>query len=157
MQKIELPDPTKDKVDHIRIDLNAVTRMGRKLPFLADVKVTHPKYGIFRTGEGLLQYLTTGKDLEELKVASGFEAKKIGARHQNKWSKTLREDLKIALRSKIEDNLEIYVEFVESTLPFRYYHMLRNKRVIEPKEMLWVSEWLGELREEFQKEIQKTK
>lgn len=153
--KPELPDPKMDGIDHIRIDLNAVSRLGRKLPLLADVKVSHPKYGIFRTGQGLWEYLKIGEDLEELKVATGFEAKKISAKHMAKWSKTFKDDIKIAMRSKIEDNLEIYIAFVESRLPFRYYHLLRNRKVVESKETLWLSEWLVELREQFKQEVKK--
>lgn len=158
----ELPDPKMDNKDHIRIDLNAVTRLGRLLPLLADVKVTHPKLGVFRTGQGLWEYLKIDKDIverdiEELRVASGFDAKKISSKYQGRWNKSLKDEIKKAMRSKIEDNIEIYVAFVESVLPFRYYHMLRNKKVIEPKETIWLAEWLGELRDEFKKEIKKVK
>lgn len=158
----ELPDPKMDNIDHIRIDLNAATRLGRLLPLLADVKVTHPRFGVFRTGQGLWEYLKIDKDIdardiEELRVASGFDAKKISGKYQGKWNKAFKDEIKLAMRCKIEDNIEIYVKFVESVLPFRYYHTLRNRKVVEPKETVWLAEWLGELREELQKEIMKVK
>jgi hypothetical protein len=157
MNKPALPDPTLDGVDHIRIDLNATSRLGRKLPLLADVRVTHPKHGIFRTAQGLWEYLKVEKDLEELKAATGFEAKKISSRHTPKWSKRFKEDVKTAMVSKIEDNIEIYVAFAESSLPFRYYHMQRNRKIIEPKETLWLTEWLEEYRAEVKARISKVK
>ena len=145
----KLPDPKMDGIDHIRIDLYAASRLGCKLPLLADVKVSHPVHGKFRTGQGLWVYLKIGKKkAEELRMAEGFEAKEIGADFSNLWVKTLKDDIKIAMRSKIEDNIEIFVPFLESTLPFRYYHISR-KKVIEPKETKWIGEWLSELREEF--------
>jgi len=158
----ELPDPKMDNKDHIRIDLNAATRLGRLLPLLADVKVSHPTLGVFRTGQGLWEYLkidqdVVERDIEELRVASGFDAKKISDKYQPKWNKALRNEIKLAMRSKIEDNEEIYKAFVESVLPFRYYHMLRNKKVIEPKETVWVAEWLNELRKELKEKVSKTK
>lgn len=158
----ELPDPKMDNKDHIRIDLNAITRLGRLLPLLADVKVTHPTLGVFRTGQGLWEYLKIDKDIaerdiEELRVASGFEAKKVSGKYQGRWNKSLKQEIKLAMRAKIEDNIEIYASFVESVLPFRYYHMLRNRKVVEPKETIWLADWLNELREEFKEEIRKVK
>jgi len=156
----DLPDPKMDNIDHIRIDLNATTRLGRLLPLLADVKVTHPKFGVFRTGQGLWEYLKisdtiTKRDLENLRVASGFEAKKISGSYQARWNKALKDEIKVAMRSKIDDNIEIFLEFVRSELPFRYYHRLRNLKVIEPSETVWLAEWLCELRDELKKEVSK--
>lgn len=149
----ELPDPNKDGVDHIRIDLAAASRLGRLLPLLADVKVIHPTLGTFRTCQGLWEYLKVGKDIDAYKVAGGFEAKKLSMLYVHKWSKTFKEDIQAAMRSKIEDNIEIYVAFVNSELPFRFYHMLRNKKVIEPKETRWLADWLTEVRAEYKAKV----
>lgn len=157
MNKPALPDPKLDGVDHIRIDLNASSRLGRLLPLLADVRVTHPKHGIFRTGQGLWEYLKVSDGLEELKAATGFEAKKASSKYATKWSKRFKEDVKAGMISKIEDNLEIYIAFVESTLPFRYYHMTRGRKIVEPKETLWISEWLNEYRAKLKIEVSKIK
>lgn len=148
----DVPDPTKDGLDHIRIDLNASSRLGRLLPLLADVKVTHPKLGTFRTAQGLWEFLKVGEAADEFRAAGGFEAKKISAKYPSRWSKTFKEDIKLAMQSKMEDSIEIYQYFVESHLPFRFYHLSRNKKVIEPKETRWIAEWLMELRAEYQKE-----
>ena len=149
-------NPVDDGVLFINIYTKGVTRLGRLLTNLSDIPLTHPKYGTFRTAEGFWYYLKTGCEHESLRALPGFEAKTVGSGLPSVWNTNFQEDFKIGLRNKLEGHSELFQLFTESTLPFEhfYFYPSRNSdtppKVIEPKEVRWLTEFWTELREEMQ-------
>lgn len=152
-------DPDMDGISHINIYTKGKTRLGRLITNLADIPVDHPQYGMFRTAEGLWYYLKTGLIHESLRACSGFDAKRLGSTFPTVWFDDFQAQMKIGIRQKIRKNLELYNLFVSSELPFEHYYFYSSKKpgaavkVVEPKDVRWLTEFITELRNEFKSEI----
>lgn len=149
-------DPRLDGIKFINIYTKAATRLGRLLTNLADIPLTHPKYGTFRTAEGLWYYLKTGMCHESLRALTGFDAKKYGTTLKNVWNDNFQEEFKEGLRNKLENHAELMALFLESELPFEHFYYYESKtaedipKVVEPRDVRWLTEFWTELRIELQ-------
>lgn len=149
-------NPDMDGVDHINIYTKGKTRLGRLLTNLADIPVTHPTYGTFRTAEGLWYYMKTGCKHESLRALSGFDVKKLGTTFPVVWMANFEDSFKIGVRDKILNHPELKQLFTESTLPFEHYYFYSSSKsdvkpkVIEPKDVRWLTQFFTDLREEWQ-------
>lgn len=152
-------NPDDDGIQFINVYTKATTRLGRLLTNLADIPVTHPTYGTFRTCEGLYYYLRTGCTNEELRALTGFEVKALGRTLPMVWNDAFQEEFKLGLRAKIIDHNELFLLFVSSTLPFVHYYVYASKdktkvpKIHVPKDQLWMMEYLETLRMELQMKL----
>ena len=154
-EPVKVLNPEEDGITHINTYTKGKTRLGRLLTNLADIPVTHPKYGMFRCAEGLWYYMRTGCKYENLRALTGFDAKKLGVTLEVVWMDDFEEQFKIALRNKIQSHPELHELFINSTLPFEHYYFYGSNKpgiapkVIEPKNVKWLTEFFTELRGEW--------
>lgn len=164
-------DPELDGITHINIYTRSRTRLGRLSTNLADVAVYHPVHGRFRTAEGLWYWLRTGMKHEEFRSLDGFQSKAFGKSLENVWYDKFQEDFKVALDWKFENHPELKQLLTESTLPLEHYYYYSSKKpidadivklprceqirkqyqIVEPKDVKWLTQYLIELRERYQK------
>ncbi len=121
-----------DGVDHVNISPKGKTRLGRLLATFADVPVTHPDLGRFRTAEGLRCYLLTGSKYDEFRSMSGIEAFEFQSSLPKVWDPSYQEKMYVGLRNKVEEKEELLAAFLENTLPFANY-LLHNGKTIHVK------------------------
>lgn len=147
-------DPAFDGVTHCNVlHMKAATRLGRLLSNLADVPLTHPTHGRFRTAEGLWYYLKTGCIDEDLRSMTGFEAKKYGQALKVVWLADFKEQFMLGVENKIESHDELKRLFVASTLPFVHYYCYYSKhpgvkpKVVVPNDSQWLIDELMKLRD----------
>lgn len=156
--RVRILNPMDDGITHIDIYTKGKTRLGRLLTNLADIPVHHPIYGTFRCAEGLWYYLKTGCQFECLRAMTGFEAKKFGTSKPTVWMDDFKEQFKLGLINKIVSHQELYEAFVSSELPFEHYYFYSSNKpnvppkVIEPKDVRWLTEFFTELRAKWKRE-----
>lgn len=150
-------NPLDDGITFINVYTKARTRLGRLLTNLSDIKVNHPKYGLFRCAEGLWYYLRTGCKHESLRALSGFEAKKLGQTLEVVWNESFREEFLEGVRAKVMDNEELKILLKESSLPFVHFYCYgspqsdKPPKIVFPKDCDWQMEFFEELRKELNK------
>lgn len=143
-----LPDEREDDVSHINVYMAGKSRLGRLLSNLADIQVTHPKYGKFRTLEGLWFYLKSGMVHEDLRAMSGYDAKKFGGGVKKVWFPDFMAEIKIGIRCKIEQHAELKELVEESTLPFEHYYVYPSG-VVVPRGSKLLCQMLEDIRSEM--------
>lgn len=148
--KTKVPDPLLDGEDHLNVWTKAKTRLGRLLTNPADVPVTHPTYGRFRTMEGLHFYLKTGMIHEDLRSMNGYEARRFGGTLKTVWNPNFTEEIKIGIKCKIDQHPELKELMEESILPFEHYYVYPTN-VVVPKSSKAFCELLEEIRAEMLK------
>jgi hypothetical protein len=148
MSNHETPDPLQDGEDHINVWTKGKTRLGRLLTNPADLPVTHPKYGMFRTMEGLWFYLKTGMIHEDLRAMNGFEARRVGMTFKTVWFQDFMDEIKIGIRCKIEQHAELRELMEESILPFEHYYVY-PVRTVTPKSAKALCQMLEDIRSEM--------
>lgn len=133
----------EDGVTHVNIYSKGVTRLGRLLSNFAYSPFLHPEDGEFESVEGYWYWLSS-KD-EELRKKHGWEAKSYGRFVGGKdWldGDEFKRKIKLAIKSKIEQNQELHDLIERNTLPFKHYYIYNNK-TIEPKEGKWLIDWIN--------------
>ena len=108
---------TGDGIDHINIYSKGKTLIGRQLSNFAEIPFDHPKHGKFMSVEGYWYWLSCKDDI--LRKLSGFKAKEYGREiGANDWCDNLefKENIKLAIKSKLEQNPQTFKDFYDSTL-----------------------------------------
>lgn len=143
--------PSGDGVDHINIYTRGRTRLGVLATNLSDVPVIHPKFGHFRTAEGLYYWLKTGKIDDGYRILSGFEAKRKGQEQPIVWNKNFQEEFASAIIYKTvrSEEIQALLKSFLPDLPFAHYYWYGNQKdphVVEPKGHEWQVELWTEMR-----------
>lgn len=148
---LQFYNPKDDGVTHINVYSKGSTKLGRALTNFAPIGFTHPKYGQFQSVEGFWYWLSTGKQADNLRNLSGFEAKSYGKSLGVKVQvDNFEEQIKEALFYKVEQNPKLAYLLKESTLPFShyyYYGSLDNCKVIANDSARWFVDYLELLRQ----------
>lgn len=156
--------PETDGVDHINVYSRGSTKLGKQLSNLADIDVVHPKYGKFRSMEGLWYWLSLGRrdDLrEKFSTSSPWEAKAFG-KHDFAGTYNLRRvdyddfqaDILQGISSKIYQHQDLADALKASTLPFAHYFLYGsggNYKVIDMTDKYrWQLDHISKIRTELQ-------
>lgn len=137
---------------HINVYSKGKTELGRLLSNFTKSPFNHPEDGNFNSVEGYWYWLSCKK--EELRKLYGYQAKKFGRDNGGcDWVETeeFKRKIKLAIKSKIEQNQKIYKLLTEYSLPFKHYYVF-NEHVVEPSNTKWIIEYLEELRNEIRLE-----
>lgn len=111
-----------DSIDHINIYTRAATTLGRMMTNLSNSPIDHPRFGLFRTLEGLWVFLKTGECHDQFRVLSGFDCRKQGKDVAPVWNNNFQRDFKIGIVLKILGDSELRTLLQASTLPFAHYY-----------------------------------
>lgn len=143
-------DPKTDGKDHINIDFNGRTKLGRMLSQFAHVPFTHPIYGPFNCMEGFWWWLKSAKKPKELRSLIGPAAKSLGKPLPSAKPPNFRREIFIANYYKIDSCPQLRELLVKSTLPFASYYLHGpTKLVIEASDSDWMLTMFEELRQMF--------
>lgn len=139
---------TLDGVDHVNIYLKGKTSLGRSLSNLADLSVTLPDAGKFRTLEGYWYWLSWPND--QFRSLDGFSCKKLGQQLKKSANKgfthsDFKDKIKLAIWLKLEQYPEVLNEFVRSTLPLTHYYDY-NGKIIQLPQFHWIVQIFKEFR-----------
>lgn len=143
---------TGDGITHICIDIDGKTELGRMLSHYHECDFTHPRFGTFRTLEGFWRYINC--DDEGSKQRDGFRT--ISGRGVNKISRTMakrnvknfKQIIYEANYYRIISNDKLYDLFINSTLPFDYYFLFGESKIIQrAKGYLWIINMYEDLRQ----------
>ncbi len=118
--------PVNDGVEYINIYSSGQTVLGRMLSPFSDIGFVHPEYGRFASGEGFYYWRATGKQHDQLRLLSGFQAKAVGREFARVQDPTFRADIVLAARLKVEQNKELAMLLKENYLPFEHYYCFRS-------------------------------
>lgn len=155
--KMQLPafplDPSQDGTSHINIYSRAATKLGKQLSNFSYSPFTHPEFGLFNSVEGFWYWLSTGCKHEKLRALYGYDAKKFGSKLERLPRDDFNEQIKKAIRIKIESDPDLFFSFINSDLPFCHYYYWTAKdgssnspKVLEPQSVRWLTEYFLELR-----------
>lgn len=146
--------PVNDGKDHINIYSKGHTELGRLLSNFARTPIEHPDYGYFVSIEGFWYWLSTGKKHDKLRYLYGTTAKFAGKEFDKVNVDNFIEEIKKALKIKLEQHDNIRVSLISSTLPLAHYYYYGdpdNPKVHTVKQYKWITEYWEELRTLFQK------
>lgn len=167
--------PINDGIDHINVYTKAKTELGRLLTNLADVPLKHPKYGDFKSMEGLWYFLRTGRVFEDFRKYNGFEAKKQGqkimksinrdqiANPEEEVSVDITEDFKNdiidGIKAKLRQNKHLLNLLIQSNLPLCHYYYYgeidKNPKVVYLPQHDWQIKAIEDIRDICQKDLKK--
>lgn len=134
-------NPEEDGLTHINVYSKAKTRLGRLMTNLTDLPFEHPTLGHWRCLEGLYYYLITGCRHEELRVMSGFEAKRHGRTLERVWNEQMQRQFCEGIRAKLQASEELQDLLRSSTLPFTHYYFYGRPpqhKIVLPKGHDWM-------------------
>lgn len=118
-----------DGVDHIHVGAGARSKLGSFLTLSTHDPIVVPGLGEFNSIEGLMYYLRSADVIYRRHSASN----KMSSPHRL-IPYDVRETMAVvgaALANRIQRNREVLFEFVQSTLPFRYYAVSNRSQVRE--------------------------
>lgn len=167
--------PKNDGIDHINVYTKGKTELGRLLTNLADVPLEHPKYGKFKSMEGLWYYLKTGRIFNEFRNYSGFEAKKEGQKKmksinrdqiknpddedKNELPEEFKNDIVEGIKAKLRQNKHLLNLLIQSNLPLCHYYYYgeidKNPKVVYLPQHDWQIEAIEKIRDICQKDLKK--
>ena len=106
--------------------------MGRALSNFFKAQFFHPVYGEFNSIEGFYYWYLTGREHEELRFLSGWEAKETGMRFDTvyKVNTEFKIEMEFAIALKVVQTpyiQELILESVEDDLPFTHYYYYGDK------------------------------
>lgn len=137
--------PVTDGIDHINIYSKGRTVLGRSLTNFAPCVFRHPEYGDFNSVEGFWYWLATGKQYDDLRALSGFQAKEAGRRYPRIDIKNFKQEIRGALLCRLEADPKLKAQLAESELPFTHYYYYGNPencKVVAQDDALWlVHQW----------------
>jgi hypothetical protein len=150
MMELNIQD---DSVTHINVYTKGATILGRMMSNLANSSIEHPRYGHFRTLEGLWYYLKTGLTEDSFRVLQGYECRKAGKDILPIWNTNFHRDFKIGIVLKILANSELKILLEASTLPFVHYYYYGNvpgkQKLIVPRGHEWQVEFWDSMRRQL--------
>lgn len=142
--------PNTDGIDHCNVYTKGKTLLGRMMTNLSNCHITHPRYGDFRTLEGLWYYLKTGKNEEMFRVLSGYDARNLGKDMDKIWDQEFQREFKVGIICKILASEDLRKMLIESELPFvHYYYYGKDPAklvVVVPKGHEWQMEFWTDMR-----------
>lgn len=141
--------PLTDGIDHINIYSKGRTILGRSLTNFAHCGFQHPDHGHFNSVEGFWYWLATGKQFDDLRTLSGFQAKEVGRKYPRIDIKNFKQEIKEALLCRLESDPRLKAQLAESDLPFTHYYYYGNPencKVIAHDDALWLVNWWEKLR-----------
>lgn len=142
-------NPNEDGVTHINVYSKGNTKLGRQLSNFSHTPFIHPEDGHFKSVEGYWYWLSTKDD--KLRSLYGYKAKEYGRSIGGKdWLEDdeFKRKIRLAIRSKIDNDFFLKSDFLNNKLPLKHYYVYSSK-IIEPKEGMWVIEYLEQLKDEF--------
>lgn len=144
-----------DGVDFFNIFSGGKTRLGRLATHFANTPIDHPRFGWFKSLEGLYYWLIAEVKDESLRRLDGWEAKKHGRTLPAVHVDNLIELMDEANRLKVEQHPELKELLRNSTLPFKhfyYYGKRPGKYVVYESEEDWLCTIYTRIREELHNE-----
>jgi len=144
--------PKDDGLTHINIYSRANTDLGKALSNFSHLPIEHPKYGRFESIEGFWYWVSTGKQQDILRTFYGIMAKKEGLTYPKIHSDTFMDEIKEAIKLKIEQHPKLKQALIESTLPFThyyYYGTIDNCKIVDQEKQQWLAEYFNELRNSY--------
>lgn len=142
-------DPTEDGKSHINIYSKGQTELGRFLSNFSECNV-HTDDGFFRTIEGYWYWLSCLDD--RLRYLPGYQAKKLGRELKAlDWNNDPRFEYKIskAIVTKILASPWCKVALICSGTKPLYHYYTYGKKVIMPKDGLWMVTLIEKVRNEL--------
>lgn len=145
-------NPMNDGIDHINVYSRGKTLLGRLLTNFCDSPFILLDDGKFESVEGYWYWLSCKDD--RLRKLSGYQAKVVGRQAGGKdWldSEEFKKKIELAIRAKINQNVDIRIRLAQSTLPFKHYYLYGkvNPKVVEVLECDWVLAILETIRQEL--------
>ena len=146
----EMPNPNNDGITHINVFDTAATNLGKRLS-LGNSYFVHPKLGSFNCLDAFSLLLNSKQPNDRFRYITFREAKAIIAKIRNhRKCVGYVGMMKDGYRHFILNNPELYKEFVESTLPFDSYQILKASGLVaRTHKANWLVDLLEELRIEF--------
>lgn len=146
----EMPNPNNDGITHINVFNTAATNLGRRLA-LGNSYFVHPKLGSFNCLDAFSLLLNSKQPNDRFRYITFREARGIinKIRNHRKCAGYVGM-MKDGYRHFILNNPELYKEFVESTLPFDSYQIMKASGLVaRTHKANWLVDLLEELRVEF--------
>ena len=140
-------NPNTDGIDHINVYSKAKTQLGQFLSNFAHSPI-ETEDGHFESIEGYWYWLGTNHPRKvELRKLYGWKAKEVGRELKSlDWqdSPDFKRKICSAIEIKIKGNPLMFKALKANKLPLVHYYVFGNK-VIQPKEGLWVIEFIQSL------------
>lgn len=146
----EMPNPNNDGITHINVFNTAATNLGRRLA-LGNSYFVHPKLGSFNCLDAFSLLLNSKQPNDRFRYITFKEARGIINKIRNhRTCAGYVGMMKDGYRHFILNNPELYKEFVESTLPFDSYQIMKASGLVaRTHKANWLVDLLEELRVEF--------
>lgn len=143
---------TGDGDTHVCIDIDGKTELGRMLSHYYESNFEHPVFGSFKTLEGFWRYINCddegSKRRDEFRTISGRGVNKISRTMAKRNVKNFKEIIYEANYHRIMSDKKLYDLFVNSTLPFDYYFLFGENKIIQrAKGYQWIINMYEDLRE----------
>jgi hypothetical protein len=143
-----------DGVTHLNVYTKGNTVLGRIMSNLYTANIDHPRYGRFRTLEGLWYYLKTGLKDDNFRLIDGWSCRKHGKGMEVVWNNNFQRDFKIGIVLKILANQELKILLTASTLPFVHYYFWGNSpdkmKLMLPRGHEWQMDFWDSMRRQLQ-------
>lgn len=147
-----------DGETHICIDIDAQTDLGRMLSHYYECEFEHPVFGMFRTMEGFWRYINCDdkgtKQRDEFRTINGKGVNKISRTMEKRNVDNFKEIIYEANYYRILNNEKLYDLFVNSDLPFDYYFLFGDDKIVQrAKGYQWIINMYESLRSNMRKGI----
>lgn len=140
--------PETDGIDHINVYSKGKTSLGRALTNMSDWGFTDPKYGWFRSMEAYWYWNSTGRQHEQLKTLSGFEAKKQGRELAKVPLEGFEDVIRRGLKLRMDQGFpQIKKALCDSTVPLTHYMHYGDDDSVMYTKYDWLVDYLMELRQ----------
>lgn len=137
--------PNTDGTTHVNVHHHGKTELGQLLANSTKTPFRHPKHGTFNSMEGFVFWLSIGDKADEkikakLRFVFGPQARLVGLEllkeHGQARIENYDEELKTAMRCKIEQTENLAKELRMCDLPFAHYHSYKlsnwKEREVKP-------------------------
>lgn len=142
-----------DGISHCNVYTKGLTKLGRGMSNLSDANIDHPRYGLFRTLEGLWYFLKSGMTDDWFRLMSGYDCRKRGKTITTVWNNNFHRDFKIGIVLKILASDELREDLKASTLPFVHYYYYGKTpdkmKLVVPKGHEWQMEFWDSMRRQL--------
>lgn len=128
------PNPTRDGIDHINVNIDAETEIGKMLSHFFYSPFIHPMYGRFANLEAFWQWIKSVERPEVIRTMSAPNAKKEGRHLEKRKVPQFYEVIADANYLRITQNHTIYEALMNSTLPFDTYYLNASGMATRPQD-----------------------
>lgn len=139
---------------------NGKSELGRFLSNFTLSKFVHPTYGEFYSIEGFWFWLSTGLKFDELRTMYGLEARNHGRSLERVPFQNFEEEIKKAIRIKIESNTKMRMLLILNTLPLTHYYVFKKDNTVNVHvvhQLHWQVKFIEDLAAEYRKDPKKVK